>query len=296
MSPAGPPRCRRSGWSSCPRSGCDGPEDGRRRHRGRRTRGWLCSDGCPRRRRAGDWAANHVPHAGTRVRGGAGRQAVVVWFHAVTTPRTSRRINTHPGHHHGADGARTRSAAGRLPHPSRHGRHPVATEQHDVDAYSHEPTRISHRQHESTAARFTVFQALAAAGSDTSRPTTSWRRWRPGRWPAPTPKSPRAAPARVRAAVRGRLVRRGPRRRQPPAAHRRHHRHHGRGRAASSAMLLAHVQQPSRVITVLVPLASSPAAWAVRGSPWACPRSRQEACPGQCLIGYLGSPGQSGVN
>lgn len=40
----------------------------------------------------------------------------------------------------------------------------MSTEQHDVDAYGQELARISHHQSEATAARFTVFQALAAAG------------------------------------------------------------------------------------------------------------------------------------
>jgi hypothetical protein len=40
----------------------------------------------------------------------------------------------------------------------------VSTEQHDADAYGQELARISHHQHEATNARFTVFQALAAAG------------------------------------------------------------------------------------------------------------------------------------
>ncbi|MEW2623685.1 hypothetical protein [Streptomyces sp. NPDC048106] len=40
----------------------------------------------------------------------------------------------------------------------------MSTEQHGADAYGREPARISHHQHEATAARFTVFQALAAVG------------------------------------------------------------------------------------------------------------------------------------
>ncbi|MFH8343088.1 hypothetical protein [Streptomyces sp. AM6-12] len=40
----------------------------------------------------------------------------------------------------------------------------MSTEQHDADAYGQELARISHHQHEATDARFTVFQALAAAG------------------------------------------------------------------------------------------------------------------------------------
>lgn len=38
----------------------------------------------------------------------------------------------------------------------------MSTEQHDADAYGQELGRLSHHQHEATAARFTVFQALAA--------------------------------------------------------------------------------------------------------------------------------------
>ncbi|MFF9527490.1 hypothetical protein ACF1DV_36825 [Streptomyces achromogenes] len=40
----------------------------------------------------------------------------------------------------------------------------MSTEQHDADAYGQELARISNHQHEATDARFTVFQALAAAG------------------------------------------------------------------------------------------------------------------------------------
>ncbi|AJF70467.1 hypothetical protein [Streptomyces vietnamensis] len=40
----------------------------------------------------------------------------------------------------------------------------MITKQHDADAYGQELARISHHQHEATSARFTVFQALAAAG------------------------------------------------------------------------------------------------------------------------------------
>ncbi|WP_069817510.1 hypothetical protein [Streptomyces sp. TP-A0874] len=40
----------------------------------------------------------------------------------------------------------------------------MSTEQHHADAYGQELARISHHQHEATAARFTVFQAPAAAG------------------------------------------------------------------------------------------------------------------------------------
>ncbi|MFJ9623333.1 hypothetical protein [Streptomyces sp. NPDC101181] len=40
-------------------------------------------------RRAGDWAADQVRHAGAWVRGGTVRQAAVVLVHVVTAPRTS---------------------------------------------------------------------------------------------------------------------------------------------------------------------------------------------------------------
>ncbi len=46
--------------------------------------------------RLGDWAADQVRHAGAWVRGGFGRQAVVVLVHAVTAPRTSWRIMRAP--------------------------------------------------------------------------------------------------------------------------------------------------------------------------------------------------------
>ncbi len=39
-----------------------------------------------------NWAADQVRFTGAWVRGGAGRQAVVVLVHAVTAPRTSWRI------------------------------------------------------------------------------------------------------------------------------------------------------------------------------------------------------------
>ncbi|MFF9089910.1 hypothetical protein ACF1BE_26550 [Streptomyces sp. NPDC014991] len=46
--------------------------------------------------RAGDWAADQVHFTGTWVRGGSGRQAVVVLVHVVTAPRTSLRIMRAP--------------------------------------------------------------------------------------------------------------------------------------------------------------------------------------------------------
>ncbi|KIF05729.1 hypothetical protein PL81_11495 [Streptomyces sp. RSD-27] len=47
-------------------------------------------------RRAGDWAADQVRFTGTWVRGGAGRQAVVVLVHVATAPRTNWRIMRTP--------------------------------------------------------------------------------------------------------------------------------------------------------------------------------------------------------
>ncbi|MEV1049011.1 hypothetical protein [Streptomyces sp. NPDC049916] len=43
-------------------------------------------------RRAGDWAADQVRHAGAWARGGVVRQTVVVLVHVATAPRTSWRI------------------------------------------------------------------------------------------------------------------------------------------------------------------------------------------------------------
>jgi hypothetical protein len=45
---------------------------------------------------AGDWAADQVRFTGAWVRGGFGRQAVVVLVHVVTAPRTSWRIMRTP--------------------------------------------------------------------------------------------------------------------------------------------------------------------------------------------------------
>ncbi|MDT6988234.1 hypothetical protein ACFOSY_31820 [Streptomyces lusitanus] len=46
--------------------------------------------------RLGDWAAGQVRFTGAWVRGGAGRQAVVVLVHVVTAPRTSWRVMCAP--------------------------------------------------------------------------------------------------------------------------------------------------------------------------------------------------------
>lgn len=65
--------------------------------------------------RLGNWAADQVRFTGSWLRGGTGRQAVVVLAHAVTAPRTSWRI-MRPGVHRDADAhARTRSGLGRQP-------------------------------------------------------------------------------------------------------------------------------------------------------------------------------------
>ncbi|CAK7288535.1 hypothetical protein SGPA1_70124 [Streptomyces misionensis JCM 4497] len=47
-------------------------------------------------RRLGDWAADQIRFTGAWVRGGAGRQAVVVLAHVVTAPRTSWRVMRAP--------------------------------------------------------------------------------------------------------------------------------------------------------------------------------------------------------
>lgn len=121
----------------------------------------------------------------------------------------------------------------------------MSTEQHDADAYGQELARISHHQHEATDARFTVFQALAAVGigheqaddivakleagavagahtwiSESSPPHGSEQRFEDG-W---------FAGVRDVASYLLRIA--------DTTAHA------GRGRAGSSAMLLAHLQQP----------------------------------------------------
>ncbi|MEU2166043.1 hypothetical protein [Streptomyces sp. NPDC019208] len=122
----------------------------------------------------------------------------------------------------------------------------MSTEQHDADAYGQELTRISHHQHEATDARFTVFQALTAAGigheqaddivakleagavagahtwiSESSPPHGSEPRFEDG-WHAGVRD---VASYLLRIADTTATAQ--------------------RGRAASSAMLLAHVQQPT---------------------------------------------------
>ncbi|GLF98237.1 hypothetical protein [Streptomyces yaizuensis] len=122
----------------------------------------------------------------------------------------------------------------------------MSTEQHDADAYGQELARISHHQHEATTVRFTVFQALAAFGigheqaddivstleagavagahtwiSESSPPHGSEQRFEDGWF------------AGVRD-VAGHLLRIA----DTTATT-------GRGRAASSALLLAHLRQPA---------------------------------------------------
>ncbi|MFF8387296.1 hypothetical protein ACF053_27140 [Streptomyces kanasensis] len=65
----------------------------------------------------GDWVADQVRFTGAWVRGGAGRQAVVVLAHAVTAPRTSWRIMRTPATETQTHTPGTRSGLGRQPHP-----------------------------------------------------------------------------------------------------------------------------------------------------------------------------------
>ncbi|MBV7674089.1 hypothetical protein STHAL_32090 [Streptomyces halstedii] len=143
--------------------------------------------------------------------------------------------------------------------PGEHEPATVSTEQHDADAYGQELARISHHQHEATGARFTVFQALAAAGfsneqaddivstleagavagahtwiSESSPPHGSEQRFENG-W---------FAGVRDIASYLLRIA-------DTTATT-------GRGRAASSAMLLAHVSQPASPAPEETP-ASAPA-------------------------------------
>ncbi|MFE9360276.1 hypothetical protein ACFYPB_40260 [Streptomyces olivaceoviridis] len=122
----------------------------------------------------------------------------------------------------------------------------MSTEQHEADAYGQELARISHHQHEATEARFTVFQALAAVGigheqaddivskleagavagahtwiSESSAPHGSEQRFEDG-WHAGVRD---VASYLLRIAATTAAT--------------------GRGRAASSAMLVAHLQQPA---------------------------------------------------
>jgi hypothetical protein len=123
----------------------------------------------------------------------------------------------------------------------------MSTEQQpDIDAYGQELARISHHQHKATAAQFTVFQALAAVGigheeadeivskleagavasahtwiSESSPPHASEPRFEDG-W---------FAGVRDVASYLLRIA-------DTTATTQ-------RGRAASSAMLLAHLQQPA---------------------------------------------------
>ncbi|MCL7496088.1 hypothetical protein M8I34_32490 [Streptomyces sp. MCA2] len=64
----------------------------------------------------GDWAADQVRFTGAWVRGGAGRQTVVILAHGVTAPHQLAH-HARPGHRVAGAGARTRSGLGRPPHP-----------------------------------------------------------------------------------------------------------------------------------------------------------------------------------
>ncbi|MEK8141527.1 hypothetical protein NKH18_00015 [Streptomyces sp. M10(2022)] len=85
-----------------------------------------------------------------------------------------------------------------------------------------------------------MFQALAAVGIGHEQADEIVSTLEAGRWPAPTPDLREQRPARVRAAVRGRLARWCSRRRQLPAAHRRPHRQ----RRTRARRLLRHAAHP----------------------------------------------------
>ncbi|MFJ9623332.1 hypothetical protein [Streptomyces sp. NPDC101181] len=121
----------------------------------------------------------------------------------------------------------------------------MSTEQHDADAYGQELAAISHHQHEATSARFTVFQALAAAGIGHEQADDIMAKLEAGAvagahtWISESSPPHKSEPrfedgwfAGVRD-VASYLLRIA-----DTTAHA------GRGRAASSAMLLTHLQQP----------------------------------------------------
>ncbi|WP_331446609.1 hypothetical protein [Streptomyces xanthochromogenes] len=120
----------------------------------------------------------------------------------------------------------------------------MSTEQHNADAYGQELDRISHHQHEATEARFTVFQALAAVGIGHEQADDIVSQLEAGAVAAPTWISESSAPHKSEprfedgwhAGVRG--VATYLLRIADTTAHA------GRGRAASSAMLVPHLQQP----------------------------------------------------
>ncbi|MGW2415968.1 hypothetical protein ACWCV5_27910 [Streptomyces tubercidicus] len=122
----------------------------------------------------------------------------------------------------------------------------MSTEQHDADAYGQELARISHHQSEATNARFTVFQALAAAGIGHEQADGIVSKLEAGAvagahtWISESSPPHGCEPgfedgwfAGVRD-VAGYLLRIA----DTTATT-------GRGRAASSALLLAHVRQPA---------------------------------------------------
>ncbi|WEH43949.1 hypothetical protein [Streptomyces sp. AM 2-1-1] len=121
----------------------------------------------------------------------------------------------------------------------------MSTEQHDADAYGQELARISHHQHEATDARFMVFQALAAVGLSSEQADDVVAKLEVGAvagahtWISESSPPHKSEPrfedgwfAGVRD-VASYLLRIA-----DTTANA------GRGRAASSAMLLAHLQQP----------------------------------------------------
>ncbi|KOG86797.1 hypothetical protein [Streptomyces varsoviensis] len=160
----------------------------------------------------------------------------------------------------------------------------MSTEQPGADAYGQELAAISHHQHEATTARFTVFQALAAAGigheqaddivakleagavagahtwiSESSPPHGSEPRFEEG-W---------FAGVRDVASYLRRIADRTATTE--------------RGRAASSAMLVAHLQQPSSPApeataatepapVSVPPLEAKDVLAAAERFPWAVPR------------------------
>ncbi|MBL3808414.1 hypothetical protein ACWGSE_26825 [Streptomyces diastaticus] len=122
----------------------------------------------------------------------------------------------------------------------------MSTEQHTTDAYGQELARISHHQSEATGARFTVFQALAAVGIGHEQADDIVAKMEAGAvagahtWISESSAPHRSEPqfqngwhAGVRD-VASHLLRIA----DTTATT-------GRGLAASSAMLVAHLQQPA---------------------------------------------------
>ncbi|MDX3186609.1 hypothetical protein ABZ516_32655 [Streptomyces sp. NPDC019826] len=100
----------------------------------------------------------------------------------------------------------------------------MSTEQ-EADAYGQELARFSHHQHEATDARFMVFRDLSAVGIGHEQADDIVAKLEAGAVAGAHTWISESSPPRIRATVRGRLVRRCPRRRQLTASHRRHHLH-----------------------------------------------------------------------